>query len=137
MNASVMVKAKIVFELQKVGKSLSADGSESGPKLRKLQSELNSMDRFDPILDFVRFFISSFIDDVFYNLSGDFPYRRETHEIVGEIFRGIGNALISLSESISRDGLDRSIAYESMVNLYLDGLDRINAYFGQMGYNNK
>jgi len=120
-----MEKTYIVGSLREAGKALENDGSDSGPFLRRLQSELNSQQRLNPKLDFVRFFLSIFIDDVFYNLSGDFPYHRETHEIISDIFKGIGKALSLLAKSISDDTLDQSQAFENMVKSYLDGLERI------------
>ncbi|MEA2097605.1 MAG: hypothetical protein U9P70_00815 [Patescibacteria group bacterium] len=122
-----MHKATIAKSLREVGKALEDNGSNSGPVLRRLQSELNAGQRSNLKSDFICYFLSTFIDDVFYNLSGDFPYNKKHHEIISNIFKGIGKALSLLAESITDDKLDCSPAYESMVNSYLDGLDRIRA----------
>ena len=122
-----MHKTTIAESLRKVGEALKDNGSISGPVLRGLQSELNTGQRSNPKLDFLCYFLSTFIDDVFYNLSGDFPYNKKHHEIISDIFKGIGKALFLLAEFITDDKLDCSPAYESMVISYLDGLDRIRA----------
>lgn len=122
-----MDKATIAVLMREVGNALTDNGSNSGPLLRKLQSEINTGQRSDLKSDFACFFLSTFIDDVFYNLSGDFPYRQETYENIGKIFEEIGNALTSLAESMEDDTLDCSLAYENMVKSYLDGLDSIRA----------
>lgn len=128
-----MHKATIAKSLHEVGKALKDDGSNAGPVLRRLQSELNAVQPSNPKSDFLCYFLSTFIDDVFYNLSGDFPYNKKNHEIINDIFKEIGKTLSLLAEFITDDKLDCSPAYESMVNSYLDGLDEIRACKEQKG----
>jgi hypothetical protein len=108
-------------------KNVEEDRSQSTRLLRRLQEKLVNFTRSDAKSDFACFFLSSFIDDVFYNLAGDFPYTEELHEIILKIFHGICKDLAFLSKNLSNSDNSYFLAYEKLVQTYLDGLDEIRA----------
>lgn len=110
------------------GKELEQNGSNAGPVLRSLQSQLHSAQRLNQQTDFLCYFVSNFIDDVFYNLTGDFPYYKESHDIIGNMFKGFGNALSLLGDSLKNDAPACNLPYESLIKIYLDGLEKIQEF---------
>lgn len=80
---------------------------------------------------FFAFFLINFLDDVFYNLVGDFPYDKpygeKAHGIKLDFFKDAGRDLSAIGEALSRS--DFQVIYNhfvSLVTLYLDKIDEIN-----------
>lgn len=115
-------------EILATGSKLVDKGSEAGPRLRELQGNLSNLKDTDLQTKFLSYFLFLFIDDLYYNLSGDFPYHEKTNQIINDIFKGIGNHLIELSKSIDSDFTKSYNAYMNMVDGYLNGLNQIESH---------
>jgi len=132
--------AELAEILARVGQELRTDGLNAGYGLRKLQSALLLVlkNRCDEKLDFFCFFVSNFVDDIYYNLSGDFFYQEISYEIIGTIFKELGTCLGEASEHIKQRRHDHlNLIYEKMVKSYLDGLERIDKFFKSTTENSK
>lgn len=106
---------------------LDAGGLNAGPALRNLQTILSNYKTESPYLNFLAFFLSIFIDDLYYNLSGDFPYDEASKQKRDGIFRDIGQLLVKLSDLLnSEDGVKLYAIYISLVEKYTDGLGSLN-----------
>ena len=83
------------------------------------------------------FLLLIFLEDLFYNLSGDSPpYDENYGEILDEIranfMRSIGRALCDLSKAVKeRNGLTAFETLRSLANDYLDCIETINLEIGK------
>lgn len=111
--------------LESAGNALVNNGSNAVNKLRELQTKLQGQNTMDPEVNFICFFLCSVTDDVFFNVTGDFPYDPKYHEVVIEIFRDIGNSLLSMAE-LKPDAIENYAGCITLVNDYLNGLKKIN-----------
>ncbi len=115
-------------EILEVGKRLANKGSDAGPALRKLQNRLFEMRVSDKYMNFLIFFLFNFIEDVYFNLSGDFPSDEKCAEIIDDIFRAIGRLLDKLGSKLGLNNPENYYPiYVEMVQCYLDGLTEIDA----------
>lgn len=113
-------------KILKVGKRLAEDGSEAGPILREFHSGLSKIKTEDSHIKFLVFFLFSFIDDLYFNLSGDFPSNEKTDDIRNTIFKNIGGLLVKLSNTLGQNKFENCYyIYIDMVLCYLDGLNQI------------
>lgn len=98
---------------------------KNGELIPYLSPEYNAEKRF------VAFFLINFLDDVFYNLVGDFPYDKplgkEADSIRREFFRGLGTELCAIGEALVRDYFPTIYEHLTrLVVLYLHNIDAIN-----------
>lgn len=115
---------------------LSEDEDKASIALRIYQSDLKeTMDTqilsLSKIQQFIAFFLDSFIDDYFYNLAGDYPYKEEFEDtfkdIWRDIFKNIGNSLIKISKNIEKNNYGECCeACSSIVSLYLEKINYLN-----------
>lgn len=90
---------------------------------------------FAPDLRFVAFSLANFLDDVFYNLTGDFPDQGKIiHEICEGFFKTVAAELGFIGELLSKgnEPLDREAVWKVLARLvcaYLDTIDRLNVEF--------
>ena len=110
------------------GNELIQKGSDAGPLLRELQGEVNKLKVAERNMRFMCFFISSFVEDLYFNLSGDFPYDVELNGIIDELFRKVGHLLIKLANAEPMVAYD---VYLDMVHVYLNGLSQIEEFSGE------
>ena len=108
-------------EILNTARELSEKGSFAGPSLRKLQNILYRIETSDAHIRFLSFFLFSLIDDLYFNLSGDFPYEEKSNQIIDNIFKEIGNSLLELNkeEKVTLIVVTHSaILAENMANVY-------------------
>gem|GEM_PF-4968571 len=108
--------------------ALGSDGAHAAPKLRKLQSSLNKLlfSIEDKNLLLLSFFLDSFIDNLFFNLSGDVPYSEVIHSIISNIFKSLGKPLENIANGLNKVNFNVCTdAFGEMVNIYLEGLKHI------------
>jgi hypothetical protein len=121
MNSNILKE-----EILNTGNELVKKGSEAGPLLRKLQSKLHKLETADSHMNFLGFFLFSLIDDLYFNLSGDFPYDEESDRIIDSIFKSIGQLLVKLEHTLRSDNpKDCYEIYVEMVKVYLKGLTEV------------
>lgn len=101
-------------DIQQTGNKLASEGSDAGPVLRRLQSLLPKRNTNQPQLNFLSFFLFNFIDDIYFNLSGDFPYTEQSKQIIDEFYRLIGNHLIKLGQEFDQ------LEYKPLFNIYTE-----------------
>lgn len=81
---------------------------------------------------FSLFFLSVFLQDVFYNLSGDVPYAEESHSCQQRFFLELANNLREVSSTIADENMALSSkAWERMVSSYCETVTRINEILAQ------
>lgn len=123
---NAMDKKIIIDKILNTGNALCEKGSDAGPSLRVLQSQLSQLRPADRHINFLCFFISSFIEDLYFNLSGDFPYNEKIDGLIDIIFKEIGQLLLKLATGLKSNNFMRpSEVYVDMVQVYLDGLSQI------------
>jgi hypothetical protein len=126
-------------KLSRAGDALAKDPLGEGTKsLASLQKELEgahvvATDRF---ARFILFFLSVFIDDIRYNLLGDFPFSdaasQEGDTARRELFRRLGQTLIVLSEELARANRDSCVgACSEITSKYLDTISVLNRQDGK------
>jgi hypothetical protein len=103
----------------------------SGP-LRRLHEEAERYLRLakTPRARFELFFLSVFLQDVFYNLLGDVPYEAQSHRYQEQFFLDLANDLRKLSSTISDESGSSFEAWERMVSSYCETVSRINDILG-------
>lgn len=80
-----------------------------------------------PRTRFLFFFLSAFLQDVFYNLAGDVPYQEESQRRRQEFFLALPESLRKFSVAIAADSTgDAIVSCQQMVSEYLDTVTRIN-----------
>ena len=76
---------------------------------------------------FLLFFLSSFLQDIFYNLSGDVPYEAESRRYQQKFFVDLAKNLADFSSAIADRDSARSLdVCEQMISSYLQTVTRIN-----------
>lgn len=76
---------------------------------------------------FVLFFLSAFLEDVFYNLSGDVPYDPDSDQCKRRFFINLADGLERLGRALTEGDADNcSRSCEDMVASYLDTITQIN-----------
>lgn len=77
---------------------------------------------------FFVFFLSNYLDDVFYNLTGDVPYSKDLDRERGEFFRKIAPRLLEMTEALEVKKYMRchEICVD-LVKVYLDTIEHLNA----------
>jgi len=92
---------KIPEDLGNIGKQL-ADNPKDAGILRSIQKQCKNLQYEDPGTDirFLAFFLSQFIDDFFYNLTGDIPYSDELLVIRNRCVQMIGQKLQALGDDL-------------------------------------
>lgn len=135
--------------MEKLGKELVAIGNElsqlrSGDRLdvsllkrlRAVELEPYLSKKWQPKDRFLAFFLIIFLDDVFYNMVGDFPYDDETYgekadEIRVYFFTDVARYLSAIGQALySSDSDAINEILVSLVTSYLDKIDEINALIG-------
>ena len=129
-----MAEINFIDELCTTAKELVTNGADAGPALRNLQRSLkkyiDTSETEEPNLTFLCFFLILIIDDLFYNLSGDFPYTEEYHEIINNIFITIGGALVELTPKLNITDFDNCYSiYVKIVQIYLNGLSDLQRLY--------
>jgi hypothetical protein len=114
--------------LREAGRLLQ-NKSDGGP-LRNVQRLL--WDHEDSVagdsnIRFLEFFLSIFIDKVFYNLAGDIPSTDGVKDIQGQFYKDVGSVLCDLSEYL-REGKYSEFwsCYVKLGIAYLDAVHRLN-----------
>ncbi len=112
--------------------NLEKDGVKAAPDLREVQENIRNMRPSDIHIKFLCFFLESFIDDVFYNLTGDFPHGESSYEIRVNIFKEIGKGLQGLADKIgSSEGNEYYEPYLKIVEAYLKGIAELRHNLGE------
>lgn len=80
---------------------------------------LNDLQRF------VAYFLDMFIDDFFYNLAGDFPYREDLEEpfkeVINEILTQVGDSVRKIASGIEVENYDECCrACSDITSIYLE-----------------
>lgn len=125
----------IVEKIKKAGNALTSDPLGEGTKsLHALRRELELADLAlsDDTVRFVLFFLSVFIDDVRYNLLGDYPFSdlatRESDTPRRELFHALGESLRLVSDGLAQANYDTCIFGCAKATVkYLDTLKELNA----------
>lgn len=77
---------------------------------------------------FLSFFLMNFLDDVFYNLAGDFPSEKsfgaQVHKIRKDFFKNFGIKLTEIGQAVAKN--DHSLVHDYLVALIVDYLEKIN-----------
>ena len=86
---------------------------------------------YDSETRFFAFFLTNFLDDVFYNLIGDVPYGvpygESVHSIIKEFFIELGKKLCNIGEALSKKNFVQiNECFNDMVVDYLDRIEKIN-----------
>jgi hypothetical protein len=77
---------------------------------------------------FVVFFLSTLIQDLFYNFSGDFPYSGPVEEEKQKVFRELVTDFRRFAEALELEGSGEKLqACSELVNTYLTGVSAVNA----------
>src|SRR5438874_2132650 len=97
------------------------------------QDKLGESDKLpsNPHLKFLIFFICNLIEDIYYNIIGDFPYDKryggEVREIRVVLFNRIGAVLVKISEHLkSREYTSCYESYVELTEFYLSSIDQLN-----------
>jgi hypothetical protein len=118
-------------DILSAGNRLNSDGINAGPELRKLQEVLSRYTTNNPEIQFLAFFVAVFIDDLYFNLSGDFPYESKSYALRNNIFVSIGTLLTQLAESLGhytlKEGQILYNIYVDLVACYYKGLNDLDA----------
>ena len=86
--------------LGETGKKLRDEGLEASPQLRTTQGFLKAYESSDDShIKFLAFFLFNFIEDFYYNLTGDFPYKESTYKVRADIYRKLGKELKNLADN--------------------------------------
>lgn len=88
---------------------------------KSLDLDLNKEDQF------LVFFLSSLIQDLFYNFSGDVPYSRAVEDEKQKVFRGLLINLKDFAQKLEEGSTQRMEACSELVHTYLTGIDAVNA----------
>lgn len=123
----------IVGTLREEGQRLLSTLTDQIPKAAPLSRVQETLEELLPEcreaeIKFFVFFMSNFIDDVFYNLTGDIPYYPGLDRERGELFRGIASRLMEMAEALEAANYAR--CHEicvSLVKVYLDTIEHLNA----------
>ena len=119
--------------IKETGKLLISDKSEGTKRASTLISELkqltNKLD--DPKICFNSFFLHTFLEDVFYNIIGDFPYHeswgKEIDNIRNDILNDIGENFLEISKEMKLNNFSNCIKiYENLVFKYLKKIKKLN-----------
>ena len=115
--------------------NLSSEG-KAFMELRSYQGDLKNVidtqiESLNKLQRFVAFFLDLFIDDYFYNLAGDYPYRKDLEKtylkIWREILNSIGYSLLEIAENIEENNYSECCeACASIVSLYLEKINYLN-----------
>lgn len=85
-----------------------------------------------PRVRFLLFFLSAFLQDVFYNLSGDVPYGAESQRCRHGFFVELAKDLREFSSTIANEDAAHSFkVWERMVSSYCEAVERINDILAQ------
>ncbi len=116
----------VVDKILQTGNALFERGSDAGPSLRELQAQLYQLSITNRHINFLCFFISVFIEDLYFNLSGDFPYNEKLDGVIDRIFKEIGQVLVKLAAVLNSNNFTDSYeVYVDLVGVYLNGLAQI------------
>ncbi len=122
------IEAILVQKLRETANSLQGDVTMSRP-LRELHFVLSEL-QYKQAATWQRLLIYTlvaFIEDFFFNLTGDIPFKKETRETHDSVMLAIGNGLDKLSRDVETS--DATGAYanlEQMICHYLDSMDELN-----------
>lgn len=117
-----------------VAKRLTEGKSEGIKPLRSLKDAVllqHIGNKSSPESRCYAFILMTFLDDVFYNLAGDFPqeepYAKQVAVIRQNFFDGIGDKLFRLAKAIDdSDPVQILRQVGDMMTTYLDSIDAIN-----------
>ena len=123
----------IVSKLREEGQRLLSTPKDRIPEAAPLSRVQETLEDLLPQcreaeIKFFVFFLSNFLDDIFYNLTGDVPYSRQLDRERGEFFRGIASRLMEMAEELEAANYAR--CHEicvSLVKVYLDTIEHLNA----------
>ena len=109
----------------------------AGKELRNYQDELKylidkKLESLSDLHRFIAFFLDTFIDDLFYNLAGDYPYRKDLENNFRNVWHGIlknmGETFIRIAEQIDEKNHELICqSCTSMVSFYLEKISFINS----------
>lgn len=119
------LKGKIKY----VAEELTKKGANAVPALRDLQTDLSKIETNDKYLRFFTFFTQNFIDDICFNLTGDFPSNVTTNDIIDDFFKQLGDHLSILSDQIIDNANSVFDSIVDMVDCYLNTLVEIENEF--------
>ncbi|MGD0707408.1 MAG: hypothetical protein ABSA51_03030 [Anaerolineaceae bacterium] len=126
----------VIAFIRDTGSKLNNDPAETRA-LRVIQGKANRLQYLDnhPQRRFCWFFLNVFLEDVFYNLSGDIPYVSNVDNARIEFLKALGSNLMKFSESLNDQNFHGCFAtFEEMVGSYLDTINGINSLTHE--YNN-
>lgn len=127
-NSEHCTLAQTVKQMKEVGRRLAESPAETGG-LRSLQIGLRALlcTVTDSQSRFSWFFLCVFIDDIFYNLSGDIPYVAKADEVRSSFLQAYGGKLVELSAALDDRNHGRCCeVYAAMVGLYLNAVSEMN-----------
>jgi hypothetical protein len=132
------VNIRIYEKLSRAGDALAKDPLGDGTKsLASLQKELEQADVVtDGFSQFILFFLSLLIDDMRYNLLGDFPFSnaapKEGDTARRELFQRLGQTLIVLSVELARAHGESCVgACSEITGKYLETIKELNRQDGK------
>ena len=113
-------------EMRTTADKLMKRGMDAGPTLRTFQNNLNQFHTSNSNLNFLSFFLCNFIDDIYFNLTGDVPYKEESSKLINSIFKSIGKSLHEIVEEFNTNAQYNFFKiYVDMVKHYRDGLKKL------------
>jgi hypothetical protein len=114
-------------EILNTAVQLIKKGMDASPSLRTFQNKLNQLQTSDPNINFLCFFLYTFVDDIYFNLTGDVPYKEASSKIINSIFKSIGKSLQKIGEKFNKDAQNNFYEiYVDMVQHYRDGLTKLS-----------
>jgi hypothetical protein len=87
----------------------------------------------DSLTRFLSYFMSEYIDDVYFNLVGDVGYSEAADSYRHDFLKDVGSLLVQLGESVNSGQRHRCYEVcEKLAISYLDVIERINTNFRLM-----
>lgn len=119
---------KISSQLENAGKALIANPTDGKP-LRHAGIMLSDLqyDVKDKSLRFISFFLSNFVEDLFYNLSGDIPFNEFVLSAQHSLFSKTGEFLCDIAKIVeNRHEDDVQATLENMIFEYIETIIKLN-----------
>ena len=102
--------------IESAGASLKESGSDAVPVMRKLQEYLHEITVGDKRLSFLVYVLATIIDDIGFNLTGDFPYDPKNDVEINDYFKGFGCQLVDFGRML-KNNIGSSKIYSVLVEI--------------------
>lgn len=128
-----LYKEKLVTIFRETGSILKEDPAEGTGQLRNLQKQLEGYEKSNEIKEirFLAFALGLLIDDIFYNLTGDFPFDKkwglEAYKRRMLFLSEMGQSFEEMADKIIEDNFYNCVdKYKDIIIGYLDTIDDLN-----------